>query len=316
VYFRFTTRAPMALERAPLLEGLLARADPGELVVDWRAQAFRLLAPRGPMPPIAAAALRAVSDGGEGAWVCVATPVHLVAGMTGVRMPADAILVLDRADADALVADFNRVFSGGGMHLTHGRDNLLLCLFDKALSVTSTDPEEVLGEDPWPFLPAGADAAQLRRLMSEVEMWLHEHTVNQRRRARGVLPVSGLWLWGGGAPDSPVPRVHGWTAGGDPLFSAFAGVLQYPVPAGPGVVVVAGWPATAGWPEAEQRWLVPAVADLRAGRLKRIDLSLGKRCFRVSARGRWRFWRRRRPWWETFGVAAAAGVVDKRADER
>lgn len=322
VYFRLAARAPIALERAPLLEGLLARADAEGRVTDWRAQAFRVIAREaGAMPPIAAAALRAASQGTAarglpGAWGCVATPVHLQAGLSRVCMAADGILELDPAEADALVADFNRVFSGAGMQLVRGRENLLLCIFDAPLRVTTIDPQEVLGQDLWAFLPGGADAPRLRRLMSEIEMWLHEHTVNADRRARAQPPISGLWLWGEGAADTPLPTVQGWAAGNDPLFAAFGNASQYPIAAGAGVVVIADLPGTAAWREAEQRWLLPAIAELRAGRLKRIDLSLGQRCFSVSARGRWRFWRRPRPWWEAFGVGGAVAVGDNGTEER
>ena len=163
MYFRLAARAPIALERAPLLEGLLARADAEGRVTDWRAQAFRVIAPEaGAMPPIATAALRAASQGTAahqlpGAWGCVATPVHLQAGMSRVHMAADGILELDPAQSDALVADFTRVFSGAGMHLVRGRENLLLCIFDTPLRVTTTDPQEVLGQDLWAFLPGGAE---------------------------------------------------------------------------------------------------------------------------------------------------------------
>ena len=99
----------------------------------------------------------------------------------------------------------------------------MLCLFDAPLRAATTDPQEVLGEDIGEFLPRGADSARLRRLTSEIEMWLFEHAVNEARRARAAPPISGLWLWGGGAADSSLPPVHGWAVGADPLFAAFAG---------------------------------------------------------------------------------------------
>jgi hypothetical protein len=52
-------------------------------------------------------------------------------------------------------------------------------------------------------LPQGADAQVLKRFGAELEMWLHEHPVNEARRMRGELPVSTLWLWGGGASTTP-----------------------------------------------------------------------------------------------------------------
>lgn len=297
-------RAAQSRERSPLFEQLLARADAAVRVTDWRAQAFRVIAPEADLlPPVATAALCACSGTVSAAWVCVATPVHYVAGMSSVGMPADGILNLEQHEADALAADFNRVFSGAGIRLKAGPNGLLLCLFDTPLGVSSSAPEEMLGRDIWAYLPSGPDSARVRALMSEIEMWLFEHGVNERRRERSVPVISALWLWGGGAANALLPAVHGWTAGDDPLFMAFGARPEYPGAAEPGVVVIADVPGTPGWRLAEQRWLEPANADLRSGRLKRLDLSAGNRCFSVSARGTRRFWRRARPWWEYFPTA-------------
>jgi hypothetical protein len=150
------------------------------------------------------------------------------------------------------------------------------------------------------FLPTGSDAARLRRLMSEIEMWLFEHSVNRMRAARRAAAVSGLWLWGGGATLSQLPQLVGWTAGHDVLFGAFPARTDYPRAAGSGVVVLEQTPGAEDWPEAESRWLRPTLADLGAGRIEEARLSAGERCFSVSARWRRRFWRRTRPWWESF----------------
>jgi hypothetical protein len=67
-----------------------------------------------------------------------------------------------------------------------------------------------------------------------------------------------------------------------------------------GVVVIAAEPGTHEWLDVESRWLEGSLADLRSGRIARLDLSAGKRRFSVSSGWRWRFWRRHRPWWESF----------------
>jgi hypothetical protein len=304
VYIRFVAREPFPHERAPMLEQLLARADAPSRVINWRAEAFRVIAPRQVMPPVATAALHASSGRELGAWVFVATPVHFVAGMSGVSMPPEGILDLAPAEAEALASDFNREFSDAGTHLRVGREGLLLCVFDVPLRVATRAPEEVLQQDLWSCLPRGDDAPHVRRLMSEIEMWLFDHAVNQQRRSRALPVISGLWLWGGGAADLSLPAVNGWTAGSDPLFAAFAAQSQYPAAVRAGVVVIAHWPGSAGWREAEQRWLAPAIADLRSARLERLDLSAGDRCFSVSRRGMRRFWRRSQPWWESFRAGA------------
>ncbi|MFK8083853.1 MAG: hypothetical protein AB8B97_26520 [Granulosicoccus sp.] len=51
------------------------------------------------------------------------------------------------------------------------------------------------------FLPDGDEAAPWRRLMTEIQMLLHAHPVNQLREQRGLMPVNSVWFWGG----APLP---------------------------------------------------------------------------------------------------------------
>jgi hypothetical protein len=291
LYFRFAGRVAALEESNRLLEELLARADARATVRDWRADAFRVIAPQAAaMPAVAAAALCALQAPVQAAWVCVATPVHYVAEMSNVRLARNGILTLSAAAAERLSWDFNRVWLDSGVRLQVGRFAELFCLFDHALSVTTRDPEEVLGRHIEEFLPQGADASRLRRLMSEVEMWLFEHATNRTRLQEDALPVTGLWLWGGGAVIAFLPPVRHAAAGEDLLFNYFRGDVSA------GGVVVAPGPGGEGWPEAQSRWLEPAVEGLRSGRISRLTLSAGDHCFAVSARGLRRFWRRRKPW--------------------
>jgi hypothetical protein len=299
VYFRITARGAHPHLRAPSLERLLARADGPTDAADWRAQAFRLIAPEAArVPAVATAALAPSASRAAGSWVCVATPVHLLAGMTSIGMAADGILEIEPVEADALAADFNQVFAGGGARLERGRDALLLCRFDEPLRVTTRAPEEAAGHDLWDYLPRGEDAARLRSLTSEIEMWLFDHAVNRRRSETQHPVINALWLWGGDAADAELPSLSGWTAGEDPLFGSFARTSSYPGPATSGIVAVSDWPGSPLWRDVEERWLAPAVADMRAGRLASIELSARRRCMRLTARALRRFWRRTRPWWE------------------
>ncbi len=304
LHLRFETRGSGPLLRAPLLEGLLARASAPARVADWRAEAFRSIAasPREPVPAVAAAALYAAAGEVRAVWACVATAVHLVAGMTHVTMPHDGRLELDGGEAAALAADFNRVFVGAGVRMVVGRAAALLCVFDRTWEVTTHDPAEAAGSDVFDFQPLGADAPALRRLMSEMEMWLFDHAVNRERTALGRRPITGLWLWGGGAALTALPRSSGWTAGRDPLFASFRVVTEYPAEAGAGVVVCAARPGSGEWADAEQRWLRPAMERLKSGRIDKIELSAGDRRFNVGGGLHWKFWRRPQPWWQSFEI--------------
>ena len=319
-YYRFTHRGAGSPQRAPLLERLLARADTPTVVTDWRADAFRLIAPQSAMPGVGAAALCAEQGLIDAASVFIATPVHYLAEMSNVRLAAHGILSLSRAEADALAADFNRVWHDAGIRLVCGRSQTpqtprapdLFCVTDRVLDAVTRDPEDVLDRHIEDYLPAGPDAPRLRRLMSEIEMWLFEHAVNRTRLADAAPAVNGLWLWGGGPALASLPPVQGWLAGKDPFVTAFgtqpglpnaaktaSGAHRVSVPAS-GVVVIDAEPGTDAWRDAESRWLGRSFADLRAGRIARLDLSAGDRCYSLRGRWNWRPWRRRRPWWEFF----------------
>jgi hypothetical protein len=138
--------------------------------------------------------------------------------------------------------------------------------------------------------------------MSEMEMWLFDHPVNHARSSQQRRPVTGLWLWGGGATGEALPPVRGWCAGQDPFFAAFGNEREYPRGAGSGVIVCGEQPGSDEWLAVERRWLVPAVADLRSGRLQRLELSAADRRFSVGKGPNLRFWRRPRPWWESYGM--------------
>jgi hypothetical protein len=285
-YFRFLSRSAEP-RRSALVEQLLARADAFRPVSDWRADAFRLLAPQSAsVPPPASAALCADCGAVNAAWVCLATPVHYVAEMTNVRMSSDGILSLTPAAAEALAMHFNQVWNGSGIRMLAGGSSRLYCTFEQTLHVTTRDPQDVLNRHIEEYLPAGTDAPRLRRLMSEIEMWLFGLSLPR---------MSGLWLWGGGAPLASLPKIQGWAAGDDAFFSAFKGEKS-----DSGVIVATDAPGSAGWHDVESRWLKPAAAQLRAGALTRVELSADDRCFTVNAHAIRRFWRRSKPWWEFF----------------
>ena len=315
-YFRFALRDTSG-RRSALLEQLLARADGWVSVTDWRADAFRVIAPQAAcMPAVAAVALcadraaartgAAAVDGAEvgavdtvsAAWVCAATPVHYVAEMTSVRLGWDGMLALSPAGAETLASDFNRVWKGSGIRLTASRSAQLFCIFDFALDVITRDPEDVLGRHIEEFLPTGADSGRLRQLISETEMWLFEHEVNRARTQLDLPVINGLWFWGGGAPIASLPDVQGWAVGDDLFFNAFSVPRDEKRPSG---VVAAGCvPGGEQWDALESRWLRPAIDQLRAGKIQRLQLSAADRCCSVTARGLRRFWRRKKPWWESY----------------
>jgi hypothetical protein len=320
-YLRFTANSSVSPQRSVLLERLLARADASVPVSDWRADAFRVIASPGAlMPGVAAAALYADFGAVPGASAYIATPVHYVAEMDNVRLHAAGVLSLSASEALALAGDFERLWHDAGIRLLAGRTGALYCVADRPMPAITEDPQQIQGRHIEHHLPAGPAAPRLRQLMSEIEMWLFEHPVNRARISQAVPAVSALWLWGCADVVSSLPPVDGWAAGDDPFFRAFGarpdtphavdtprgadapravGADDEPRP-GSGVAVIDVAPGAAEWGDIESRWLERSVADLRSGRIARLELSAADRKFIVSARWRRRFWRRPRPWWECF----------------
>ncbi|HEX4239952.1 MAG TPA: hypothetical protein VHZ53_00965 [Steroidobacteraceae bacterium] len=320
-YLRFGLNESRERRRSVLIERLLARAEPAALTRDWRRDAFEVIAADGaPMPGVAPCAWWAeqarmgirpaaagatglpgtrVSGAARAGTVLLATPVEYLAEMSNVRLADTGILAVAPEEATALAADFGRVLGDGETRLAAAPSGRLFCMHNREIVGTTCDPQSAAGRHIQEFLPSGRDGAPLRRLMSEMEMWLYEHEVNRRRTAAGLPVVSGLWLWGGGPQLESLPPTHGSAAGDDPLFDAFQ-VSATAARGDAAVMAVAAQPGGAAWRELDACWLEPTLAALEAGRVAELRLSAGQRSFRLTGRGLRRFWRRPRPWWEHF----------------
>jgi hypothetical protein len=311
LYPNRTSPEAAALPRLAALERWIARSTAEALPHGWRrALAATLLPEASSEGGATAGASGAQVEPGCGYWL--ATPVHLLAGLDTVRLHPAGLLSTSFEEQCALAADFEQVFQGSGWALRATQRRELLLEGPPAEGISSQDPARFLGRAVREAVPHGVGAAPLRRLMSEMEMWLHEHPLNQRRMAAGHLPISGLWLWGGGpvsnAPPRALPPLYGEDLATEALWQLAAGAIQ-PLPAqwsalsifdATGAVVIVPVPTGTG-PEAllgiERDWIAPLLAHaLNSGRA--VTLLCADKRFTLTAGARWRFWRREQPWWE------------------
>ena len=83
------------------------------------------------------------------------------------------------------------------------------------LQATCTPPHDIPGRPVTEFLPRGPGSELLRDLMARSEAVLRDHPVNAKRKSRGDLPATTIWLfWGSGqVPDMPpFQQVYGLKA--------------------------------------------------------------------------------------------------------
>lgn len=147
---------------------------------------------------VAAAASRVTEDEVKGRMAWLATPVHLVAGLASVHLDARGLLHVELDTRRELARQFNSVFAESGFRLEALPSADFLMTGPHIADLDTVEPARVLGASVSEVLPAASSAPTLRRLVAEIEMWLYGHRVNADRTRSGRLPITALWLWGGG----------------------------------------------------------------------------------------------------------------------
>ena len=62
-----------------------------------------------------------------------------------------------------------------------------------------TPPHDIIGKQVAKFVPKGAAAKALKKLMDQSVKVLAEHPVNKERQKQGKAPATQIWLWGQGS---------------------------------------------------------------------------------------------------------------------
>jgi hypothetical protein len=235
--------------------------------------------------------------------------VHLLTAIDHLQL-APGRLGLDEDEAARLVGDLNRHLEDRGfrLHISGANDDWHLeCA--QPLECTSVEPDDASGRNLRDLMPAGRDGAQVRSLVNEIQMLLHEHPVNTARLERQLPPVNSVWLWGIGrlgktAPANlpPLYTDDAWLAGLWRLHGSSPRSLDEFAAAGEsGMDMLVASAGAAGYDPgtalaiAEATCFAPAKARLVHGATAMISMLLGDQSVEVGGRARYRFWRRRRP---------------------
>lgn len=135
--------------------------------------------------------------------VC-ADPVHLIAGSDDAQLVPTTRLNVTMDESMALVDELNAVLSdeqsgflvdGAGHWYYHGLEPTAL----ETLPTSAVEGHPMTG-----VMPRSNEARPWRSLWSEVQMALHQTSVNQARQARGEPVINSVWFWGGGS----VPEIN------------------------------------------------------------------------------------------------------------
>ena len=301
--------------RYPALELLLARgrreSSDSLTLEQWLQAAFEQ-----PGDHLAAGGLGLAASGGEAGegWWARADPVHLRVMRDRVVVAPGEALQITPGEAADFVAALNRHFS----------DTVMFHALDARRWVARFHAEKGFLQKP-AIEAAGRDVASARgdeALLTEIQMLLHAHPVNEAREARGEPPVNSLWLWGSGRMPATAGGPWRSLAADDPSalgLARLAGMQWRELPesaaawlealpeSGRHVAVLDAVRAAAaleqhaeheeGVEALEQSWFSPLLAALRAERIGMVTVRVpapGAAFETVRADLR-RFWRRPRP---------------------
>jgi hypothetical protein len=304
---------------APLLKIFLARAkmtlDVETSSEEWLCGAFGIARQQDfPLAPILAThdSLNAAS----GYWLC-ATPVHLEARRNALLLTDPASLDITPEEALALTATLTEHLRDENIHLHAHRPDRWFLHCEAVESMSTTSLSTSVGHDVRTLLPRGQDSLRWHRMLTEIQMLLHSHAVNEVRQARGQLPVNSVWLWGGGTlpARSATPFTMAWSA--DATVRALAHHSGCPTKPPPACLTPEVWAAGSplltfetlashlrngdaqAWSNAvavlSRDWLVPLIAALKSRQLRSLTVvhmdETGIRTFAARAFDLRKFWR-------------------------
>jgi len=102
-------------------------------------------------------------------------------------------------EAGRIVDDLRRELAGDGIEFFNGVSYRHLMVWRNGLTGAQlTPPHDITGKPIETHLPQGEGADRLSKLMHRAGDILHEHPVNQARRAGGKTAATAVWFWGQG----------------------------------------------------------------------------------------------------------------------
>lgn len=173
-----------------------------------------------PWPVAALCREHTSGDTGTSLWLR-ADPIYLQAEMSGARVMTISDFGLTADDIVAVVSALQEAFSAHGFVFSAGEDGNFYIRCPENTELPEFLPlMDLLGCDLAGQLPSSRIWTML---LNECQIALHNHPMNVQRQRNGLLPVNGLWFWGGGVLPAKVTHDFEAVNSGDPIIHALSG---------------------------------------------------------------------------------------------
>jgi hypothetical protein len=227
-------------------------------------------------------------------------PMHFMAGMdrlTAVELHgASDVTRAELVELEPTIAAHLRTAE---MQLVTTSHDDWLVHSDRALDVQTATPASAASSLEQ-AMPHGRDAPALRRLMTELQMLLHEHPVNVARARRGLPEINAVWFHGAGAIRSPQRYALPQAFGDDLYLRGIYRLHDAEVTAAPteaqtllarltsrAVAVV----STDDVDVLEAAWIAPLTRALAIGAIARLEIVVDRWRLTVARHSLLKFWR-------------------------
>lgn len=252
----------------------------------------------------------------EGEWLC-ADPVHLHFARERLLLSDASELDITEAEAAALVAGLNDflVADEADFATIEACAPTRWYLHPNAPVRARFVPlSDVVGRPVAHFLPAGDEGRRWQRIGNELQVFLHNHPVNQAREAAGKRTINSVWFWGAGtlpgrlAPPADCIVTDDILARGLARAAGIEPDTPTALPERDALIVLEALHRPSlyldidAWRgrllELEARWFAPLVAALKTRRISSVRISApgDRHCVTLDVRAGdlWKFWRRPR----------------------
>lgn len=162
-----------------------------------------------------------------------ADPIHLEAGIDELILTPAEALSIGLAEAQALASSVSDHFQDRGWQVEAPTPERWYIQLPEAMPLRTLPPSRVMGGNLRSNLPTGAHARYWAGVLNEIQMLLHDHSVNRARNAVGKPSINGMWLWGDGRIADLNPPRWSQVWANDALACALAeetGTPRSPVP--------------------------------------------------------------------------------------
>jgi len=126
------------------------------------------------------------------------TPCYWKIGSHSIIMEGEKLESFSKDQSQSLLKAILPYLKEDGIEIHYLEPDCWLARHDDWATLPTASLDRVAGRNVENWLPRGDNAANLRRLQTEIQMLLYTHSINDARVDNGLSPVNSFWLSGTG----------------------------------------------------------------------------------------------------------------------